>query len=164
MDLTSVKCYPLKKKKEQLAVFFCFFFNSLFPVFQDHSGKSTQTQCVFYHKVCGCSVCVTMTVQGSCVRWRYFPFGYSQLPHQSRGFPLPDSFCAKGTEARKRTAFIRPRQVKTTAESHTRPFPVNWGVSGAALSLMLRPHSHSRPAASHLVLSTTGQQCEKYWK
>lgn len=154
IDLTSNKCYSLKKIQQ-------FFLIQCFVMRQEHSGKSTQTQCVSYHKVCGCSVCATMTVQGSRVWWRYFPFAHSQLPDQSRGFPLPDSFCAKGTEERKSTAFIRPRQVKTTAESLNRPFPINWG---AAFFLMCRPRSHPQPTDSHLVLSTPGQQSEKYLK
>lgn len=44
------------------------------------------------------------------------PSGYIQFPHQSRGFPFPDSFCAQGTE-RKSTAFIIPPHQKTTFQS-----------------------------------------------
>lgn len=39
------------------------------------------------------------------------------LPHQGRGFPFPDSFCVKGTEERKSTESIIPRQVKMTMEN-----------------------------------------------
>lgn len=41
------------------------------------------------------------------------PSGYIQFPHQSRGFPFPDSFCAKGTK-RKSAAFIKRPPEKTT--------------------------------------------------
>lgn len=45
---------------------------------------------------------------------------------QSRGFPFPDSFCAKGTDERKNATFIIPTHVKTTVGSLTRSFPINW--------------------------------------
>lgn len=66
---------------------------------------------------CGCKVFVQSRQLKCPMHHRGIsPSGCIQFPHQSRGFPFPDSFCAKGTK-RKSTAFIKPPQQKTTFES-----------------------------------------------
>lgn len=45
------------------------------------------------------------------------PSGYIQFLHQSRGFPFPDNFCAKGTE-RKSSVLIIPQ---SSREGERRP-------------------------------------------
>lgn len=52
---------------------------------------------------------------------------------RAEDFPSRTSFCAEGTEERKSSVSVIPRrltEVKTTAESLARSFPVNWETRG----------------------------------
>lgn len=72
------------------------------------------------------------------------PSGCIQFLHQSRGFPFPDSFCARGTKRKSAAAFIKPPRQKTTFQSSR-----NWKESRGQMETWSTPESRAEMRSIH---------------